>query len=129
MAAGRGARRAGATIIAGLALAGCDAGVSEPSALSGADPDRGRDLIEAVGCGACHHIPGIRGPRGRIGPPLAGFGDRALIAGRFPNEPETLARWVRDAPSLSPRTGMPPMPLDETQARDVAAYLGTLRDD
>ncbi len=61
-----------------------------------------------------------------MGPPLDGFADRALIAGRFPNQPETLARFVRDAPSLSPQTGMPPMPLTEEEARHVAAYLYTL---
>ena len=49
--------------------------------------------------------------------------DRGLIAGRLPNNPETLARFVRDAPSLVPGTPMPAMPMSEQEARDVAAYL------
>lgn len=52
-----------------------------------------------------------------------------MIAGRLPNQPEVMATFVRDAPSLAPDTGMPSMPLTETEARDVAAYLYTLNDD
>jgi cytochrome c1 len=48
---------------------------------------------------------------------------RALIAGRVPNEPELLAAFVRDAPSLVPETTMPAMPVSEQQSRDIAAYL------
>src|SRR5690606_5140968 len=107
------------------ALAGCGQ-PPEMSRLAAADPDRGRVLIEQVGCGACHTIPGVRWPRGTVGPSLEGFGDRSLVAGRFPNEPETLVLWVRDAPALIPETGMTPMPLAEPEARDVAAYLYTL---
>ena len=54
--------------------------------------------------------------------------DRALIAGRLPNEPETLARFVRDAPALLPNTTMPAMPLSEREATDVAAYLYEIGD-
>jgi len=90
------------------------------------DPAAGRVLIQRVGCGACHVIPGVSGPRGRVGPPLEGFAARRLIAGRLPNRPQELALWVRNAPALDPGAGMPPMPLDEQQARDVAAYLYTL---
>lgn len=100
----------------------------EPRAIAGADPGHGRVVMQAVGCGACHDIPGIPWPEGRVGPALANFGSQALIAGRFANDPETLSRWVRDAPSLAPETGMPPMPITEDEARDVAAYLYTLRD-
>ncbi|MDD3837074.1 MAG: c-type cytochrome, partial [Phenylobacterium sp.] len=98
----------------------------QPQPMAGADPARGRRVIEQVGCGACHLIPGVSWPQGRVGPSLDGFGSQALIGGRFPNRPEILARWVRDAPSLAPRTGMPAMPMTEPEARDVAAYLYTL---
>ena len=42
---------------------------------------------------------------------------------------DVLVRWLIDAPSLDPGTGMPPMPLTQAQARDVAAYLYELDDD
>ena len=113
------------TTCASLTLAACGGGV-EPRPMADADSGQGRMLIERVGCAACHDIPGVRGPRGRVGPPLDGFAERALIGGRIPNQPELLALWVRDAPSLAPGTGMPPMPLTEQEARHVAAYLYTL---
>lgn len=96
--------------------------------ITGADPDRGLALIESQGCGACHQIPGLDWPRGRVGGSLAGFADRALIAGRHPNQPDVLVRWLRDPPALSPDTAMPASDLTEAQARDVAAYLYTLHD-
>ena len=44
----------------------------------------------------------------------------------MPNRPAMLIEWVRSAPKFAPGTAMPPMPLDEGDARDVAAYLYTL---
>jgi len=98
-----------------------------PRELAGADPAEGRRLIEHAACAACHEIPGVAWPQGRVGAPLAGFGKRPLIAGRLPNQPAVLVRWLMDAPSLAPDTGMPPQPLTPEEARHVAAYLYTLR--
>lgn len=94
--------------------------------MPGADAGRGREIIARVGCGACHTIPGVSWPKGRVGPALAGFGSRPLIAGRSTNDPDTLAGFVRNAPAFAPGVGMPPMPLTDEEARDVAAYLYTL---
>lgn len=114
----------------GLAIlsAACADKSDLPRGLAGADPARGRAVIERAACAACHVIPGIDWPRGEAGPSLERFGSSPLIAGRFPNQPAVLAAWVRDAPSLAPDTGMPAMPLTEAEARDVAAYLYTLDD-
>lgn len=115
-------------------LLGVSAGACQPgdetasrNRIVGGDPERGRALVERVGCGACHIIPGVRGPRGSVGPSLEQFADRSLLGGQVPNQPTNLVIWVRNAPALVPDTGMPPMPLTEGQARDVAAYLYTLR--
>jgi len=88
-----------------------------------ASAERGRVAIERVGCGSCHTIPGIGWPEGKSAPALDGMQRRALIAGRLPNRPDVMARFVRDAPSLVPDTSMPAMPLTEREAMDVAAYL------
>ncbi|MEZ5786042.1 MAG: cytochrome C [Xanthobacteraceae bacterium] len=111
-----------------VALAACK-GVDPPEARRrpGGNPDAGRRAVMAIDCGICHVIPGIAGARGIVGPSLEQFGSRPLIAGIAPNEPATLARWVRDAPSMAPDTAMPALPLDELQSRDVAAFLYTLR--
>ena len=115
-----------AVSVAGLALGACLDTSGLPRRLAGADPDRGRRIADRVACAACHQIPGIPWPRGRVGGSLDGFADRPLIAGRFPNQPRVLVRWLRDAPSLAPGTGMPPQALTAAEARDVAAYLYTL---
>jgi len=109
-----------------LALA-CACGPEAVPSRTGGDPERGRALIAGYACGACHHIPGVRGARGVVGPPLDRFALRAYIGGRAPNTPENLVRWVQDPSALAPGTAMPAVGLDEQQARDVAAYLYQLR--
>jgi sulfur-oxidizing protein SoxX len=110
-------------------LAACADKRQQPRDITGADAAAGLAVIERLGCAACHQIPGVDWPQGTVGGSLDGFADRSMIAGRFPNQPETLATWVRDAPSISPTTGMPAMPLTSAEARDVAAYLYTLEHD
>ena len=91
------------------------------------DPGRGKLIVAEIACGVCHIIPGVRGARGLVGPSLEEFAYRNLIGGVAPNTPDILARWVRDAPSIAPETAMPPLPLTELEARNVAAFLYTLR--
>ena len=109
-----------------IALCGCKPPPDRQHFMVQSDPGRGKELIAQVGCGACHAIPGIGWPKGTLGPPLRGFADQALIAGRVPNTPENLALFVRNAPSVAPRSAMPAMPLTPQESRDVAAYLYTL---
>ena len=116
----------GAMLTTVMLATACADKASLPRQLAGADPARGLATIERSACGACHTIPGTAWPQGQVGGALAGFGERALIAGRFPNQPDVLVQWLRDPPSLSPETGMPPTVLTDSQARDVAAYLYTL---
>lgn len=118
-------RRAAAGLLA-LVLAGCIDKADLPRPVAQGDAAAGLAVIREVGCAACHKIPGIAWPEGRSGSSLAGFGARPMIAGRLPNQPDVLIRWLIDAPSLDPGTAMPPMPLTQDQARDVAAYLYTL---
>lgn len=114
---------------AATVLSACTGGraVSMASAGTGGNPARGAALIQDYGCGRCHTIPGIRAADGVVGPPLFFFSRRVYIAGEVPNTPENLIRWVRNPPAIEPGTAMPVLGLDEQQARDVAAYLYTLR--
>ena len=98
-----------------------------PSSRIAGDPEAGAVIIARVACGVCHTIPGIPGAHGIVAPSLQGFGYRTTIGGVAPNRPSVLVQWIRDAPSLAPDTLMPPMPVDDREARDVAAYLSTLR--
>lgn len=115
-----------ATLTAALLVCACGGDVVERHPMPGAAPERGRAVIARVGCASCHEIPGVAWPQGKVGPSLEGFAARTLIAGRYPNQPDTLSHYVRNAPAFTPQGGMPPMPITEPEARDVAAYLYTL---
>lgn len=104
-----------------LAATGCDAASATP--VPGGDPARGAQVIAATGCGACHHIPGIAGANGMVGPPLDGVALRGMIAGEIPNSPENMMLWVLDPQAVERNTAMPNAHLDPRQARDVVAYL------
>src|SRR3546814_18960292 len=88
-----------------------------------ADAAHGRAVIERVGCGSCHTVPGVGWPQGKVGPNLDGLTERALIAGKLPNRPDVLAAYIRNAPALVPGSGMPAMLVTAAEARDIAAYL------
>jgi mono/diheme cytochrome c family protein len=117
-----------ATIALTGALAACGDAPAIPDHLriAGAAPERGRALIQSYGCGTCHRIEGVRGARGTVGPPLDNYAQRSVVAGILPNTPRVLVSWLIDPPAIEPRTAMPAVGLDETQARDIAAYLYTL---
>jgi cytochrome c len=95
--------------------------------VQGGDPAHGPAVIEAYGCGACHTIPGVRNARGLVGPPLLWWSRRTFIAGEVPNTPENLVHWIRSPQTIEAHTAMPTLGLSEQEARDVAAYLYTLR--
>lgn len=91
------------------------------------NPAAGRAALHAYDCGVCHRIPGVPGATGLVGPPLDAFGKRVYIAGRFANDEDTLMRWIVDPPALAPSTAMPAVGVAERDARDIAAYLLSLR--
>jgi cytochrome c1 len=91
------------------------------------NPQHGRQLIVAYGCGSCHTIPGIYRARGLVGPPLYFFSRRTMIAGELPNNPDNLVRWLLNPKAVEPGTAMPAVGLNRQQAQDIAAYLDTLQ--
>jgi mono/diheme cytochrome c family protein len=96
-------------------------------AASAADAGRGRKAINQYACVTCHEIPGIVGANAPVGPPLTEIGTRGFIAGVLPNTPENMVRWIRRPQAVSPRSAMPDLGVTEQDARDIAAYLSTLR--
>jgi mono/diheme cytochrome c family protein len=91
------------------------------------DLDRGRRAVHQYACLTCHAIPGMVGANAPVGPPLEGIGSRAVIAGVLPNTPANMARWLRAPRSVNPGSAMPDLGMSERDARDIAAYLATLR--
>ena len=120
---------AGATGAAGLFGAACrDASGNEGAfVVPGGDADRGKTAIAMYGCGSCHTIPGIRTAKGTVGPPLFFWSKRTYIAGQVPNKPDFLIRWIEAPQTIEPGTAMPNLGVSEGTARDIAAYLYTLR--
>ncbi|HEY6402431.1 MAG TPA: c-type cytochrome [Blastocatellia bacterium] len=114
--------------IAIFPLSGCRGGVTEPAYIvaTGGSAYSGKQIIHQYGCGSCHTIPGVRGARGMVGPPLISFGRRTFIAGHVPNSPDNLIRWIMGPQSIDAGTAMPALGLNEQQARDIAAFLYTL---
>jgi cytochrome c1 len=118
--------RIGAAIVALSLLGGCrqHARTADPT---GANPRHGASVIAQAGCGACHNVPGVPGARGRVGPPLDHIGTQTILAGTLPNTPANMLTWIRTPQAVRPGDAMPNMELTEHDARDVAAYLSTLR--
>ena len=112
-----------------VAAAGCTGGQAllPYTVAMGGSPGQGKKVIEDYGCGSCHTIPGIYTARGVVGPPLFFFSRRTMIAGELPNSPDHLVRWLKNPKLVEPGTAMPDLGLSDQQARDVAAYLYTLR--
>jgi cytochrome c1 len=91
-------------------------------------PQRGRTLLPYYGCPACHVIPGAA-PQGMVGPSLTGMGDRSYIAGRFSNKPIDMEEWLLHPQTMKPGTAMPDLNVTERDARDIASYLATLKNE
>jgi cytochrome c1 len=116
-------------VIAILLLAACHTNerTAAPRIVRGGSRDLGKDLIVKYGCGSCHEIPGVRGARGLVGPPLTHFGRRGTIAGELANTPDNLISWVHDPHAVEPGTDMPTLGVTTEEARNIAAYLESLQ--
>ena len=128
------AMRRGSTVIFGLILcvAGCSGDAARAQheqavALTGGDPRTGIEAIGRYGCASCHDIPGIRPAGAVVGPPLAGIAGRSYLAGRLPNSPANMMMWIQHPQHVARGTAMPDMGVTEGDARDITAFLYTLR--
>jgi cytochrome c2 len=126
--------RRGFGIVSSIAVAvllfgaGCQRSeASKARALTGGDPDRGKQVIPTYGCESCHTIPGVPGARGLVGPSLEKVGNRVYIAGHLQNTPGNLIAWIRNPQRMHFQTAMPQMGVTERDGRDIAAYLYTLK--
>ena len=69
----------------------------------------------------------IAGAAAHVGPPLARMAERGLLSGTVPNTRENLVAWLRGPQRIHGDSAMPDLGLTERDARDIAAYLATLR--
>lgn len=85
---------------------------------SAADARRGRELVERVGCLACHRINGV----GNDGPDSAG--DLSSIASKRP--PGYFQEWLRTPAALNASHSMPTFDLASEEINAIAAHLQSL---
>ncbi len=97
--------------------------VAAAQATGGANVAAGKAAIEKYGCNACHIIPGIEGQRGMAGPSLEHLKSHPLLAGKLPNNAETLTKWMQNPPAMDPQSAMPNLGVTPDDARDITAYL------
>lgn len=117
-----------AGVCAFVALPSCSGKVErEAAALVGGDPAKGRAAIGRYGCSSCHTIPGIKGANALVGPPLTQIASRTYLGGVLENTPGNMIRWIQDPRGVDEKTAMPNLGVTDTDARDIASYLYTLR--
>lgn len=87
------------------------------------DAEKGKQLIQTVGCIACHQVEGIDEPYNNVrslkAPNLTGIGSKA--------NPDWLVSWLLKPSHYQEDTIMPSFRLSETEANDIATYLLSLK--
>ena len=89
--------------------------------------DHGKQLIEKYGCASCHVIPQVEGPKGMVGPPLEHIASRQIIGGKLTNTPQNMMAWLQNPQMVDPNNSMPNLGVTPADARDITAFLETLK--
>jgi cytochrome c2 len=106
-------------ILSAYQAPGLDTGTLDPHALGPDAAVRGKQLFYSkYGCQACH-IADYKTDKGYIGPALADVGNRLT--------PEWIYQWLKDPQALRSGTIMPNPSLKDDEARDLTAFLMTLK--
>jgi cytochrome c1 len=95
--------------------------------LTGGEPGQGMIAIDKYGCGGCHTIPGVAGANATVGPPLTNIASRGVLGGHLTNTPDNMMRWIQHPQRVDPKNVMPDMGVTDQDARNITAYLYTLR--
>ena len=95
--------------------------------LTGGDPGKGMAAIDRYGCGGCHTIPGVAGANATVGPPLTNIASRSILGGHLTNTPANMMLWIEHPQQIDPKNVMPDMGVTDEDARNITAYLYTLR--
>jgi cytochrome c2 len=95
-----------------------------PPAPGRGDAARGQKLIADRGCMGCHVIDpaaprDLTGTYRQFGPNLAGVGSKVSR--------DWLFHWIKDPKAWNPETKMPNLRLSDSEALDIAEYLGSLK--
>ncbi len=98
---------------------GVDSQTLDTHALNADAAVRGKQLFYTkYGCQSCH-IADYKNDKGYVGPALASVGNRLTPAWTY--------KWLKDPNALRPATLMPNFSLKDDEARDLTAFLMTLK--
>ena len=98
---------------------GFDSSVLDVHALDSQSAARGKNLFYSkFACQSCH-IADYKHDKGYVGPALADVGNRLT--------PVWIYRWLKDPNALVPGTLMPAPHMTDAEARDLTAFLITLK--
>ena len=95
--------------------------------MTGGNVARGVPAIGTYGCAACHTIPGIETATATVGPPLTHVAVRQYLGGHLTNSPGNMIKWIQHPQLIDPKNAMPELNVTDQDAKDIAAYLYTLR--
>jgi putative membrane protein len=101
--------------------------VREAESVTGGSVARGKPAIGKYGCAACHTIPGVEGATATVGPPLTRVAVRQYLGGHLTNSPANMIKWIQHPQAIDPKNAMPELGVTDQDAKDIAAYLYTLR--
>jgi mono/diheme cytochrome c family protein len=91
---------------------------ASPEAARQSQIEAGQLLVEELNCVACHRTAS-KTLVAHSGPDLSFVGTRL--------QPEWIAKWLEGPRAFWATTAMPHVPLKADECRDIAAYLGTLK--
>jgi cytochrome c1 len=90
--------------------------------------ERGPELIRHYGCHACHVVPNMTATKATVGPRLDRLNDQVYLVGELANTPENFVLWVQHPRELRPQTAMPNLRVTDQDARDLAAFFYSARE-
>jgi mono/diheme cytochrome c family protein len=106
-------------ILSAYQAPGMDSQTLDVHSLNADAAGRGKQLFYSkYACNACH-IADYKTDKGYVGPALAGVGNRLT--------PVWTYEWLKDPNALRPGTIMPNFALKDDEARDLTAFLMTLK--
>ena len=106
-------------ILSAYQAPGIDSKSLDPHVLNQEAAARGKQLFYSkYGCQSCH-IADYKTDKGYVGPALAGVGNRLTTGWIY--------RWLQDPEAVRPGTIMPNFNMKSDEARDLTAFLTTLK--
>jgi mono/diheme cytochrome c family protein/predicted nuclease with TOPRIM domain len=97
-----------------------------PKARLGGSAQRGRKLVASVGCTGCHVVTEKDREVRKTDVPYDIAPELTKIGSKV--SPEWLYGWIKNPKQYNPNTTMPNLRLTDSEARDIVAYLVSLKE-